>query len=87
MARARNLSDTESVTVSLPKETYEYLTYLAWRGRLGATEADVASHILVERVDELLKSGYHNLQVPKPMIAAPINPGPDEDLPKERSKE
>lgn len=77
MARAKNLSDTVPVSLSLPKETYDYLTNLAWKGRLGATEADVASHILIERVDELLKSGYHNLEVPKPMIPAPIEPGSD----------
>jgi hypothetical protein len=77
VARARNLSDTVPVSLSLPKETYDYLTFLAWKGRLGATEADVASHILIERVDELLKSGYHDLEVPKPMVPAVIEPGGD----------
>ena len=68
MSRAKKLSEPEKLTVSLPKQHYEYLTYLAWQGRLGNTEPDVAAHILIEEIDRRLVSGYHKIEIPKPTI-------------------
>jgi hypothetical protein len=57
----RNLSEPSRFQVSVPKETFEYLTTLAKRGKLGGKEPDVAAFLIVRAVDEMLKSGYHDL--------------------------
>ena len=58
MTKAKNLSGSEQLTVSLPKQHYAYLTHLASLGRLGTTETGVAAQILIRELDALEQSGY-----------------------------
>lgn len=58
MARARNLSEPEQFTISLPKQHYDYLVFLATTGRLGTTVPDVAAQILIRELDAKEESGY-----------------------------
>lgn len=64
MSRAKKLSLTVRCSLTLPKQTYDYLTFLANQGRLGATEPEVAAHILIEELDRRLSAGYHRSVVP-----------------------
>jgi hypothetical protein len=65
VTRAKSRSKPEQVTVSLAKQHYDYLTYLATKGFLGTAEHEVAAHILTEELDRRLVSGYHKNEVPK----------------------
>jgi hypothetical protein len=66
MARPKNRSKAESITVSLPRETWKYLVLLASLGKLGQTENDVAAHILVREVDLMIAVDYHDKTLPEP---------------------
>lgn len=57
----KKLSDSKSFQVTVPKDTYDYLTNLAKKGRLGATESEIGSLLITRAVDEMLTSGYHDL--------------------------
>jgi hypothetical protein len=61
----KNLTKPKGFQVTVPKDTYDYLTLLASKGRLGSKESDVASHIIIREVDAMLRAGYHNLDFPK----------------------
>jgi hypothetical protein len=52
--------------VSLPAEAFEYFVLLATLGKLGSTENDVASHILVREYQKLENDGFHERRLPKP---------------------
>jgi hypothetical protein len=53
MARPENLSDGKSISVSLPQDTFEILSLLASRGKLGKTANEVAYYILVNQAEAL----------------------------------
>ena len=50
MARPENRSEARSLSLTLPIETFNYLVLLATLGKLGRTENEVATHILVREV-------------------------------------
>jgi hypothetical protein len=64
MARPKNRSEARQITLSLPLQTHEYLVALAQRGKLGVTEQAVAEHILTQRAEEMMASGYHDIKPP-----------------------
>jgi hypothetical protein len=47
MARPENRSEARALSLTLPEETFNYLVLLATLGKLGRTENEVATHILV----------------------------------------
>jgi hypothetical protein len=47
MARPENRSEARALSLTLPTETFNYLVLLATLGKLGRTENEVATHILV----------------------------------------
>ncbi len=47
MARPENRSEARPLSLTLPEETFNYLVLLATLGKLGRTENEVATHILV----------------------------------------
>ena len=47
MARPENRSEARALSLTLPMETFNYLALLATLGKLGRTENEVATHILV----------------------------------------
>ena len=64
MARPENRSDARSLSLTLPTETFNYLVLLATRGKLGRTENEVATHILVREAYAMLERGFHDLTIP-----------------------
>lgn len=66
MARPENRSDARALSLTLPIETFNYLVYLASLGKLGRTENEVATHILVREAYALHDRGFHKLRIPAP---------------------
>ena len=70
MARPENRSEARSLNLTLPEETFNYLVLLATRGKLGRTENEVATHILVREVYAMYERGFHERRIPPPDEAA-----------------
>ena len=51
---------------TLPLETFNYLALLATLGKLGRTENEVATHILVREVYAMHARGFHEMRIPPP---------------------
>jgi hypothetical protein len=64
MARPENRSEARSVSLTLPEETFNYLVLLATLGKLGRTENEVATHILVREAYAMHQRGFHEQRVP-----------------------
>ncbi len=54
------------MSLTLPTETFNYLVLLATLGKLGRTENEVATHILVREVYAMIERGFHEMRVPAP---------------------
>ena len=63
MARPENRSDARSLSLTLPTETFDYLVLLATLGKLGRTENEVATHILVREAYAMLERGFHKEKI------------------------
>jgi hypothetical protein len=50
----------------LPIETFNYLALLATLGKLGRTENEVATHILVREVYVMHAQRFHETRIPPP---------------------
>ncbi|HEY7246067.1 MAG TPA: hypothetical protein VH678_19520 [Xanthobacteraceae bacterium] len=48
----------------MPIETFNYLVLLATLGKLGRTENEVATHILVRDVYAMIERGFHQERIP-----------------------
>jgi hypothetical protein len=66
MARPENRSEARSLSLTLPVEAFNYLVLLATLGKLGRTENEVATHILVEQVYAMHGRGFHDMRIPPP---------------------
>jgi hypothetical protein len=66
MARPENRSEARALSLTLPTETFNYLVLLATLGKLGRTENEVAAHILVREVYEMIERRFHEMRVPAP---------------------
>ena len=66
MARPENRSDARALSLTLPTETHNYLVLLATLGKLGRTENEVATHILVREVYAMIDRGFHEARIPSP---------------------
>ena len=64
MARPENRSEARSLSLTLPIETFNYLVLLATLGKLGRTENEVATHILVREVYAMLGRSFHDEKIP-----------------------
>ena len=64
MARPENRSDARALSLTLPIETFNYLVLLATAGKLGRTENEVATHILVREAYAMLDHGFHERRIP-----------------------
>jgi hypothetical protein len=64
MARPENRSDPRSLNLTLPAETFDYLVLLATLGKLGRTENEVATHILVRETYAMFERGFHEQRIP-----------------------
>jgi hypothetical protein len=63
MARPENRSAARSLNLTLPEETFNYLALLATLGKLGRTENEVATHILVREAYAMLERGFHEKKI------------------------
>ncbi len=66
MARPENRSEARALSLTLPTETFNYLVLLATRGKLGRTENEVATHILVREAYAMQLRAFHNESIPPP---------------------
>ena len=66
MARPENRSEARALSLTLPTETFNYLVLLATMGKLGRTENEVATHILVREVYAMIERRFHETQIPPP---------------------
>ena len=66
MARPENRSEPRALSLTLPIETFNYLALLAKLGKLGRTENEVASHILVREVYAMHARAFHEMKIPAP---------------------
>ena len=66
MARPENRSEARSLNLTLPAETFNYLVLLATLGKLGRTENEVATHILVREVYVMHAQRFHETRIPAP---------------------
>jgi hypothetical protein len=66
MARPENRSEARSLSLTLPTETFHYLVLLATLGKLGRTENEVATHILVREAYAMHARGFHEVKIPAP---------------------
>jgi hypothetical protein len=64
MARPENRSEARSLNLTLPSETFDYLVLLATLGKLGRTENEVATHLLVREVYAMYQRGFHEQRIP-----------------------
>jgi hypothetical protein len=58
--------DPKPFQVTVPKPLFDYLGYLAQHSILGVSENEIASYILRKHLEEMLKTGFHKLDIPKP---------------------
>ena len=63
MARPENRSEARALGLTLPTETFNYLVLLATRGKLGRTENEVATHILVREAYAMQLRGFHETSI------------------------
>ncbi|HXX51961.1 MAG TPA: hypothetical protein VEI98_11845 [Xanthobacteraceae bacterium] len=66
MARPENRSEARALSLTLPIETFNYLVLLATLGKLGRTENEVATHILVREVYAMHAQHFHEMRIPAP---------------------
>ena len=64
MARRENRSEARALSLTLPLETFNYLVLLASLGKLGRTENEVATHILVREAYAMIERGFHERKIP-----------------------
>ena len=55
-----------SFQVTVPKQTHDYMTYLASIGKGGSSVPDVAAFVLIETLHQRLADGWHKPEVPAP---------------------
>jgi hypothetical protein len=56
---------TRLIRMRVSSRVFDYLTYLARHTLLGASENDVAEHVLTRRLEEMLFAGYHEQKIPR----------------------
>jgi hypothetical protein len=66
VARPENRSEARALSLTLPIETFNYLALLATLGKLGRTENEVATHILVRETYAMLERGFHEMRIAPP---------------------
>ena len=55
-----NKSKPVKVQISLPRDTYAYLTTLAAVGKLGSRETDIAVHLIVREVTKMQDGNFQD---------------------------
>jgi hypothetical protein len=55
---------TVLIRMRVSPQLFAYLSYLAKHTLLGASENDVAEHVLTRRLEEMLLADYHKKKIP-----------------------
>jgi hypothetical protein len=66
VARPENRSEARALSLTLPTETFNYLVLLATLGKLGRTENEVATHILVREAYAMHAAKFHEMRIAPP---------------------
>ena len=61
-----NKGESHPFQLTLPKRLYEYLGVLARQSFVGVSETDVASYLLRKKLEKMLKTGFHKIDIPRP---------------------
>ena len=85
MARPENRSEARPLSLTLPEETFNYLVLLATLGKLGRTENEVATHILVREVYAMSSAVSMSSESPRWPIRARWTTGLPRDFDRRRS--
>ena len=64
MAQQENRSEARALSLTLPIETFNYLALLANSGKLGRSENEVATHILVREAYAMYERSFHEQRIP-----------------------
>ena len=56
---------TKLIRMRVSPRLYDYLGHLARHTLLGASENDVAEHVLTRRLEEMLFADYHEKKLPR----------------------
>jgi hypothetical protein len=64
--RKPNEANTESFYVTVHKNLYDYLVYLARHSHTGANVGDVAADMLVRQAEHMYETKFHEKKLPKP---------------------
>lgn len=62
--RKGNKSEPHQFTISVSKETWDYLEYMAVNGIVGPSESIIAAHFVTREIDKLKKSDYFTRRPP-----------------------
>ena len=65
MVRPSHDGETHSFEVTLSVEYFEYLRVLARKKGLGPSANAVAAYLLTQRIEEMLREKYHDLDIPR----------------------
>lgn len=67
MARPKNKSDPVSFEITVPSQTHAYLVELATVGALGWTENGIASQLVIDAVEDLIRDDRARKQSARPV--------------------
>jgi hypothetical protein len=62
--RPPNVGETQPFKLTIPKRQYDYLTFLAKKSFIGASEPEVAAYLLTQQITQMLKDKFHELEIP-----------------------
>lgn len=56
-----NKSKPKRFQITVPQDTYDYLTLLAKKGKIATKEADLAAHLVIREVTEMQREKFHEM--------------------------
>ncbi len=66
MPRAPNEGDSHNFDVTISLKYYNYLRLLARDKGLGGTANAVAAYLLTQKIENMIREGYHKIDIPGP---------------------
>lgn len=64
MAGAPEKGETKPLRIAVSEKLREYLGFLSRNTILGASDNDVARYLLTQKIEEMIKSRYHETAIP-----------------------
>ncbi len=66
MPRGPNEGASHKLDVTISLKYYKYLRLLARDKGLGATANAVATYLLTQKIESMIREGYHKIDIPGP---------------------